>query len=103
MSQPATSEREPISLETTNPEIIDREIIDPEFIKPEDRKGDEGRGPFTLRSLWLWLLPWGLFVRLCLTTIAPNHFWWHVRTGQLILQSCAIPMIDLFTYTQLGA
>ena len=58
---------------------------------------------FTLRNLWLWLVPWGLFVRLCLSTIAPNDFWWHVRTGQLILQTRAIPTIDLFTYTQPGA
>ena len=58
---------------------------------------------FTLRNLWLWFVPWGLFVRLCLSTIAPNDFWWHVRTGQLILQTRAIPTIDLFTYTQPGA
>jgi hypothetical protein len=61
------------------------------------------RGWFTLRNLWLWLVPWALFVRLSLNTIEPNDFWWHVRTGQLILQNRAIPTIDLFTYTQAGA
>ena len=58
---------------------------------------------FTLRNLWLSIVPWGLFVRLCLSSIAPNDFWWHVRTGQIILQQRSIPVIDLFSYTQLGA
>jgi hypothetical protein len=66
---------------------------------PDEEQG----GWFTLRRLWLWLVPWGLFVRLCLSTIAPNDFWWHVRTGQLILQNRTIPVIDLFSYTQTGA
>jgi hypothetical protein len=57
---------------------------------------------FTLRTLWLWLVPWGLFTRFCLSSIAPNDFWWHVRTGQLILQNRVIPTVDLFTYTQAG-
>ena len=61
------------------------------------------QGWFTMRRLWLWLVPGGLFVRLCLSNIPPNDFWWHVRTGQLILQSRAIPTLDLFTYTQPGA
>ena len=63
----------------------------------------EGQGWFTLRNLWLWIVPWGLFLRLCMSTIAPNDFWWHIRTGELILQQRAIPHIDLFTYTQPGA
>src|SRR3954452_23688374 len=61
------------------------------------------RGWFTLRSFWLWLVPWGLFLRLCINPIAPNDFWWHVRTGQMILQQHAIPVVDLFTFTRAGA
>src|SRR5688500_2525400 len=68
-----------------------------------DRDKVDQRRWFTLRSLWLWLVPWGLSLRLCLSSIAPNDFWWHVRTGQLILQTRAIPTIDLFSYTQVGA
>jgi hypothetical protein len=48
-------------------------------------------------------VPWAIFLRLCISSIAPNDFWWHVRTGQLILQQHAIPVVDLFTYTRAGA
>lgn len=68
---------------------------------PLDR--DDKQGWFTLHTLWIWLVPWALFVRLCLSSIMPNDFWWHVRTGQLILQNRAIPTVDLFSYTQAGA
>ena len=68
----------------------------------EDARG-ETQGWLTLRNLWLFIVPWGLFARLCMSIIEPNDFWWHVRTGQLILQHRTIPVIDLFTYTQLGA
>lgn len=57
----------------------------------------------TMRSLWLWCWPIGLFINLSINTVAPDDFWWHVRTGQLILQSRTIPTIDLFSYTQTGA
>lgn len=69
---------------------------------PLTAAGNETPSWFTLRNLWLWLVPWGLFVRICLSTIAPNDFWWHVRTGILILQGRAIPTVDLFTYTRPG-
>lgn len=81
MSQPATIERD---------------------LMPSDTATDQD-GWFTLRNVWLWLVPVGLFARLCVSTIAPNDFWWHVRSGQLILQNRAIPVIDLFTFTQPGA
>lgn len=75
----------------------------PATIRDDTPEQEQQARWFTLRNLWLLLVPWGLFVRLCLSSIAPNDFWWHVRTGQLILQSRAIPVIDLFTYTQPGA
>ena len=85
MSQPATIEHEPIAHDIATHQAIPRD------------------GWFTLRTVWLWLVPVGLFARLCVSAIAPNDFWWHVRTGQLILQNRAIPVIDLFTFTQPGA
>lgn len=79
------------------PSIAERENSQPE-LEPT------GLGKwFTLRNLWLWVVPWGLFMRLCLAIIHPNDFWWHVRTGQLILEKRVIPTIDLFTYTRPGA
>jgi hypothetical protein len=90
MSQPATIQR--AAARTTTGPI------------PSDVPLQEGqRGWLTLRALWLWLVPLGLFARLCASWIAPNDFWWHLRTGQLILHNRAIPVIDLFTYTQPGA
>jgi hypothetical protein len=31
--------------------------------------------------------------------IAPNDFWWHIRTGQVILETGRIPHTDLYTFT----
>lgn len=56
----------------------------------------------TLRVLWLLVVPLGLLIRLNVTTIDPNDFWWHVRTGQITLANGAIPQVDLFSYTQAG-
>jgi hypothetical protein len=33
------------------------------------------------------------------TPMSDFDVWWHLRTGQLILQSGAVPRVDLFTYT----
>jgi hypothetical protein len=34
--------------------------------------------------------------------IAPNDYWWHIRTGQIILESGQIPQVDLYTFTHAG-
>lgn len=34
--------------------------------------------------------------------IAPNDFWWHIRTGQLILEAGQIPRTDVYTFTHTG-
>lgn len=57
---------------------------------------------FSLRSVWLLILPIGLLCRLNLGSIQPHDFWWHVRTGQITLAAGAIPTIDLFTFTRTG-
>jgi hypothetical protein len=56
----------------------------------------------TLATLWRWVVPVGLFIRLCLSSIYPNDFWWHVRTGLITLQTGQLPTVDLFSYTQAG-
>jgi hypothetical protein len=36
---------------------------------------------------------------LCCSPLADFDVWWHLRTGQLILERGAVPRVDLFTYT----
>ncbi|MCX6032331.1 MAG: hypothetical protein NT169_23930 [Chloroflexi bacterium] len=60
------------------------------------------RGQLTLDDLWLLLPPLALLIILDLYLIRPYDFWWHLRTGQLIVQTGAVPTVDLFTYTRAG-
>jgi hypothetical protein len=46
-----------------------------------------------LGTLLLWT-----FLSLCYPMM-DTDFWWHLKTGELILQSGSIPQLDLFTYT----
>ncbi|MES1208541.1 MAG: hypothetical protein ABUS79_21590 [Pseudomonadota bacterium] len=50
------------------------------------------------RRLLLGSLPALAFLLGC-TPMSDFDVWWHLRTGQLILQSGAVPRVDLFTYT----
>ncbi len=59
-------------------------------------------GRLTLDDLWLILPPIMAFVFLLNRQIHPADFWWHVRTGQIIVQSGQIPTTDLFTFTRAG-
>lgn len=36
------------------------------------------------------------------TPMSDFDVWWHLRTGQLILQTGAVPRVDVFTYTNAG-
>ncbi len=40
---------------------------------------------------------------LSLTEIRSLDYWWHLRTGQLILESGLVPLFDTYTYTVPGA
>jgi hypothetical protein len=55
----------------------------------------------TLRQFFLILLFLGLFL-MTLRPIADPDFWWHLRTGQLIIQTHAIPSTDPFSFTSSG-
>ena len=56
----------------------------------------------TLDRLWLLVPPIGLFAWLQHVLIDPADFWWHLRTGQIIVQTGLIPTTDLFTFTRAG-
>ena len=60
------------------------------------------KGQFTLNDLWLFLPPLVLLIVLDLTLIRPNDFWWHLRTGQIIVETKSIPTTDLFSFTRAG-
>jgi hypothetical protein len=55
----------------------------------------------TLRQVFFIVLVLSLFL-ITLRPIADPDFWWHLRTGQFIVQTQAIPHTDPFSYTKLG-
>jgi hypothetical protein len=55
----------------------------------------------TIRKLFFILLFLGLFL-MTLRPIVDPDFWWHLRTGQLIVQKQFIPRTDPFSYTNMG-
>lgn len=59
-------------------------------------------GRLTLDDLWLILPPVMALLFLVNRQIHPADFWWHVRTGQIIVTSGQIPTTDLFTFTRAG-
>jgi tetratricopeptide (TPR) repeat protein len=50
-----------------------------------------------------WLLLVAFAVSLSLQTIRTFDYWWHLRTGQLIAETGAVPKVDPFSYTVPGA
>ena len=55
----------------------------------------------TIRQLFFIVLFIGLFL-MTLRPIADPDFWWHLRTGQLIVQTHSIPHSDPFSFTNTG-
>lgn len=57
-----------------------------------------------------WLTPGRLFIlilfigifTMSVREITDNDFWWHLRTGQLIIETKTIPKVDPFSYTNPG-
>jgi len=60
------------------------------------------RGELLLDDLWLVLPALLLLISLNFTVIRPHDFWWHVRTGQIIVETGSIPTVDLFSFTRAG-
>jgi hypothetical protein len=55
----------------------------------------------TPRKLFFILLILGLFVMTLYPIVDPD-FWWHLRTGQLIVQIQSIPRTDPYSFTNIG-
>lgn len=43
-----------------------------------------------------------VILRAFLWPISPNDFWWHLAAGRLILETGAIPRVDVFSWTRAG-
>lgn len=55
----------------------------------------------TIRQVFFIILVLCLFL-MTLRPIADPDFWWHLRTGQFIVQTHTIPHVDPFSYTKSG-
>lgn len=47
-------------------------------------------------AMWTWM-----FLACCFP-LQDTDFWWHLRTGELILERGAVPQVDLYSYTDWG-
>ena len=54
------------------------------------------------RQAFFIILVIGLFL-MTMRPIADPDYWWHLKTGQVILETHAIPHTDPFSYTKAGA
>jgi len=55
-----------------------------------------------LDTIWLGIPVVAVLVVTNLLQVLPNDFWWHLRTGQIILTEGQIPTTDLFSFTSYG-
>jgi hypothetical protein len=55
----------------------------------------------SIRRSFFILMLLGLFV-MTIRPIADPDFWWHLKTGQIIIQNHSIPNTDPFSYTKAG-
>jgi hypothetical protein len=58
----------------------------------------------TLRSVFIWAFLISLFALAVrqITNLDPD-FWWHLKSGQYILQTRAIPHVDPFSFSRAGS
>src|SRR5512138_3557581 len=55
----------------------------------------------TPRRLFTSIFLIALFV-MSMREVSDPDFWWHLRTGQFILETGSIPHVDVFSYTKAG-
>jgi hypothetical protein len=56
----------------------------------------------TLDHVWLSTAMALIALRVLLTPIPPNDFWWHMATGRAMLNQGAIPTVDSYSFTRAG-
>ncbi|MCC7352526.1 MAG: hypothetical protein IT330_02120 [Anaerolineae bacterium] len=60
-------------------------------------------GKLSLDDLWLLVVPLGMIMLLGLEQIRPHDFWWHLRSGQIIVENGSLLRADLFSFTRYGS
>ena len=55
---------------------------------------------FSLPQLWALVVVAGIWIILNLTLVRPHDFWWHVASGQRIVELGRVPGVDLYSYTR---
>src|SRR6516225_3736318 len=73
--------------------------------RPQQPRGP--LAPAELKALRLWnrvllggLLLW-TYLSLCFP-VYDTDFWWHLKTGEWIVEHGTVPQVDLFTFTEIG-
>src|SRR5215831_16285045 len=66
-----------------------------------DGRDDAPARPEPWRRALLFALPAAAFLLGC-HPLADFDIWWHLRAGQLILETGRVPRVDVFTYTNAG-
>jgi len=56
----------------------------------------------TLDTVWAALVPLGLLIILNMHQVHPADFWWHLKTGEIIVTERRIPTTDEYTFTRSG-
>lgn len=56
----------------------------------------------SIDQIWVLALIALIALKVQLTPIMPNDFWWHLATGRIIAQTGGVPRADQFSYTQGG-
>ena len=72
---------------------------------PQPAKAAGGQAPAAVPALPAWLpslsiaLAGLLLIRIFATEIADTDFWWHLKTGQYVIQKHVLPVPDPFSFT----
>jgi hypothetical protein len=64
--------------------------------------GDSGLRRISIQHLWILAVLIGIFAFVNTHPIRPHDFWWHMAIGREILESGAIPELDVYSQTMAG-
>ena len=56
----------------------------------------------TLDDVWIFAAVAFVILRVLLTPVPPNDFWWHMATGRELITTGRLPVVDSFSFTRAG-